>query len=74
MKDNQNARVRNSPTQITRHHVPAKCPDKTPRPAILLKERRHHEAFHLLFGNGDYKMCCEILLRDWFPFDKPPNL
>jgi len=69
-----NARIKNSPTQMTKHHVPAKCPDKTLRPAIIKKERRHHEAWHLLFGNANYKMCCEILRRDWFPFDEPPNL
>ena len=71
----KNCRVKNSPTEITRHHQPAKCPDKTPRPRILKKERRHHESFHLLFGNPpDYKSACAILLRDWFPDDIPPNL
>lgn len=80
----KNCKVRNHPLEITKHHQPAKVPDTTPRPQILLKQRRHHEAFHLLFGNpANYTSACFILKRDWFPdnFDedkfngfKPPDL
>lgn len=62
-----NSRVRNAPTQMTRHHVPALNPDKTIRPQILKKERRHHEAYHLLFGNcPDFNNAVYILRRDWW--------
>ena len=66
-----NCRVTNQPTQITSHHVPPKVPDKMPRPQILKKERRHHEAYHLLFHNApDFATAVYILRRDWWTDEK----
>lgn len=70
-----NARIKNHPMQITKHHVPPRVPDASPRPIILRKERRHHEAWHLLFQNcPDLKTAIFILQRDWFPNEQLPIL
>ena len=54
--------------KITKHHVPPTCPDPKPR-FILKKTRRHHEAYHLLFGNAkSFEDAVEILKHDWWEF------
>lgn len=53
--------------KFTKHHVPPKNPDPVPKPRILIKSQKHHEAYHLLFGAArSYGDACEILKRDWW--------
>lgn len=64
---NTNYRVKNNPEQITKHHVPPKCPDATPKPKVLHKTRKMHEFYHALFGcPATYEEACYILRRDWW--------
>jgi len=50
-----------------RHHIPPRNPDKYPR-IIKVIEKRHHDAYHLLFGAApNLEACIEILKRDWWP-------
>lgn len=54
-----------SPNKPTKHHVPPRNPDKTPR--IIKIDERHHRAYHLLFGVAkSYEDACYILKRDWW--------
>lgn len=49
----------------TKHHVPPRTPDSEPR--IIIKDERHHRAYHLLLGNpSTFKDACYILWRDWW--------
>lgn len=65
------ARIRNNLVCITdKHHVPPRHADPRPR-FTLKKDRREHEAYHLLFGCAkSFEDACEILYQDWWrPLD-----
>lgn len=52
---------------MTKHHVPPKNPDPVPKPRILIKSEKHHQAYHLLFGAArSFEDACAILQRDWW--------
>lgn len=61
-------------TGKSKHHVPPTNPDPAPRPRILIKSQKHHDAYHLLFGAASsFESSVEILRRDWWT-DKEGNL
>lgn len=60
--------------KIIKHHVPPRVPDQVPR--TIRVDEQSEMAYHHLFGNAkSYKDACEILKRDWWPYEQePPKL
>ena len=55
-----------SPYRMTRHHIPPRCPDNSPR--ILKLDERRHRAYHLALGNPkDFHDAVETLRLTYWP-------
>src|ERR1035437_3438966 len=58
--------VPNRLDKLTKHHVPARNPDKQPR-FIRKVDERYHRSYHLLFqAAASYEDACAILWHDWW--------
>ena len=53
------------PSHWNRHHIPP----RHPQPFLLKRVlKKHHEAYHLLFGTAQsFEACVEILRQHWWP-------